>query len=123
MTTAVRTEHAADEFPLTGSTSDGDETGVITAFLIDMTLHATIGATAWAIASGPTAVLYGIAAWLGTSFLHRTVIQRFTRTTIGKCSFGLELRQVDGTYPSTGQLIVQWFRGGLCCFDIFGRVD
>lgn len=123
MTTAVRTERAANEFPLTASTSDGDETGVIAAFLIDMALHATIGLTAWHLASGPTAVLYGIVAWLGASFLHRTVIQRLTRTTVGKCSFGLELRHADGTHPSTGQLVVQWFRGGLCCFDIFGSVD
>ncbi|APE36344.1 hypothetical protein BOX37_23125 [Nocardia mangyaensis] len=123
MTTAVRPQRAANEFPLTGSTSDGDETGVIAAFLIDMTLHAAIGATAWSIASGPTAVLYGIVAWLGASFLHRTLIQRLTRTTVGKCSFGLELRHVDGTYPSTGQLVGQWFRGGLCCFDVFGSVD
>lgn len=108
-----------DEFPLTGSTSSGDESGVIPAFLIDMTLHAAIGATAWYIASGTTAVLYGILAWLGVSFLHRTVIQRLTRTTIGKCSYGLLLRYADGTYPSTGQLIGQWCRGGWSCFDLF----
>jgi hypothetical protein len=106
-----------DEFPLTGSTSSGDETGVIPAFLIDMALHAAIGATAWYIASGATAVLYGILAWLGASFLHRTIVQRLTRTTIGKCSYGLRLRYADGTYPSTWQLIVQWFRGGWSCFD------
>ncbi|MFD6106135.1 RDD family protein [Nocardia salmonicida] len=110
---------STDEFPLTGSTSRGDETGVIPAFLIDMALHAAIGATAWYIASGTTAVLYGILAWLGASFLHRTIVQRLTRTTIGKCSYGLRLRYADGTYPSTWQLIGQWFRGGWSCFDLF----
>ncbi|WP_336081185.1 RDD family protein [Nocardia sp. SSK8] len=113
---------AKDEFPFTGTTSSGAETGVIAAFLIDMALHAAIGATAWYLASGPTAVLYGLAAWLGASFLHRTIIQRLTRTTIGKCSFGLRLRRADGTYPSTGQLIIQWLRGGWTCFDIFGSI-
>lgn len=111
-----------DEFPLTGTTSSGDETGVIPAFLIDMTLHAAIGATTWYLAPGPTAVLYGILAWLGASFLHRTVVQRLARTTFGKCSFGLQLRHADGTYPSFWQLTVQWFRGGWCCFDLFGSV-
>ncbi|GAD81683.1 RDD family protein [Nocardia asteroides NBRC 15531] len=111
-----------DEFPLTGRTSDDGETGVIPAFLIDMALHAAIGVTAWYVATGTTAVLYGIAAWLGASFLHRTVVQRYTRTTIGKCSFGLRLRHADGTYPSLWQLIRQWFRGGWCCFDIFGSI-
>ncbi len=95
---------------------------MIAAFLIDMALHAAVGATAWYLASGPTAVLYGLAAWLGASFLHRTVIQRLTRTTIGKCSFGLRLRHPDGTYPSTWQLITQWFRGGWSCFDIFDSI-
>lgn len=111
-----------DEFPLTGRTSTGDETGVIPAFLIDMTLHAAIGATAWYLATGTTAVLYGILAWLAASFLHRTVIQHYTRTTIGKCRYGLRLRYTDGTYPSTWQLIVQWFRGGWSCFDLFSVV-
>ncbi|MEV0333467.1 RDD family protein [Nocardia sp. NPDC050717] len=109
-----------DEFIRTGTTSDGSETGVIPAFLIDMALHAAIGLTAWYIATGTTAVLYGLAAWLGASFLHRTAVQRYTRTTIGKCSFGLRLRNADGTYPSLWQLIVQWFRGGWSCFDLFG---
>ncbi|MEV0059916.1 RDD family protein [Nocardia sp. NPDC050718] len=111
-----------NEFPLTGRTSAGDETGVIPAFLIDMALHAAIGVTAWYVATGATAVLYGIAAWLGASFLHRTVVQRYTRTTIGKCSFGLRLRHADGSYPTLWQLIGQWFRGGWCCFDIFGTI-
>ncbi|MFE3541578.1 RDD family protein [Nocardia sp. NPDC059177] len=111
-----------DEFPLTGATSDGDQTGVITAFVIDMTLHAAIGATAWHLASGTTAVLYGIAAWLTASFLHRTIIQRLTRTTIGKCSFGLQLRHADGTHPTLWYLTTQWFRGGWSCFDLFGDV-
>lgn len=112
-------ERSTDEFPLTGRTSSGDETGVIPAFLIDMTLHAAIGATAWYLASGTTAVLYGLLAWLGASFLHRTVIQHHTGTTIGKCRYGLRLRHADGTYPSTWQLTVQWFRGGWSCFDLF----
>lgn len=115
-------QRAKDEFPLTGSTRAGDETGVIPAFLIDMALHAAIGMTAWYLATGTTAVLYGIAAWLGASFLHRTVVQRLTRTTFGKCSFGLRLRHADGSYPSIWQLIGQWFRGGWCCFDLFGSV-
>ncbi|MFE1591994.1 RDD family protein [Nocardia sp. NPDC058705] len=114
-----KTSHPNDEFPLTARTSSGDETGVIPAFLIDMTLHAAIGATAWYLAPGATAVLYGILAWLGASFLHRTVIQRHTRTTIGKCRYGLRLRYADGTYPSTWQLVVQWFRGGWSCFNLF----
>ncbi|UGT57141.1 RDD family protein [Nocardia asteroides] len=109
-----------NEFLYTGTTSDGSETGVIPAFLIDMALHAAIGATVWHLAQGPTAVLYGILAWLTTSFLHRTIVQRLTRTTIGKCSFGLRLRHPDGTYPSLWQLITQWFRGGWACFDFFG---
>ncbi|MGY0500947.1 RDD family protein [Nocardia sp. FBN12] len=116
-------QRRADEFPLTARTSNGDETGVIPAFLIDMTLHAAIGATAWYLAPGATAVLYGILAWLGASFLHRTVIQRHTRTTIGKCRYGLRLCYADGTYPSTWQLVVQWFRGGWSCFDLFDSVD
>ncbi|MGW4633288.1 RDD family protein [Nocardia sp. NPDC004415] len=110
------------EFPLTGTTSSGAETGVIAAFLIDATLHAAIGATAWYLAAGPTAVLYGLAAWLGASFLHRTIIQHLTHTTIGKCSFGLRLRRADGTHPSLWQLVTQWFRGGWSCFDIFGSI-
>ncbi len=109
---------STDEFPLTGRTSSGDETGVIPAFLIDMTLHAAIGATAWYLAPGATAVLYGILAWLGASFLHRTIIQNLTRTTIGKCRYGLRLRYADGTYPTTWQLIGQWFRGGWSCFNL-----
>ncbi|MEV6058689.1 RDD family protein [Nocardia asteroides] len=127
-----RLRFVADEIPeptrskddslLSGTTARGDETGVIPAFLIDMALHAAIGVTAWYVATGTTAVLYGIAAWLGASFLHRTVVQHYTRTTIGKCSFGLRLRNTDGSYPSLWQLIVQWFRGGWCCFNIFGTV-
>ncbi|MFD4460389.1 RDD family protein [Nocardia sp. NPDC058480] len=113
-------QHSKDEFPLTGRTSSGDETGVIPAFLIDMALHAAIGATAWYVAPGTTAVLYGIIAWLGVSFLHRTVVQRLTGTTVGKCSYGLRLRYADGTYPSFWQLTGQWFRGGWSCFDLFG---
>lgn len=109
-----------DEFPLTGRTSSGDETGVVPAFLIDMALHAAIGVTAWYLAPGTTAVLYGILAWLSASFLHRTVIQNLTRTTIGKCRYGLRLRYADGTYPSTWQLIGHWLRGGWSCFDLFG---
>ncbi|MFD3591599.1 RDD family protein [Nocardia sp. NPDC058640] len=107
-----------DEFPLTARTSGGDETGVIPAFLIDMALHTAIGTTAWYLAPGTTAVLYGILAWLGASFVHRTIIQRLTGTTIGKCSYGLRLRHADGTYPTTWQLIGQWFRGGWSCFDL-----
>ncbi|MFD6454041.1 RDD family protein [Nocardia sp. NPDC060220] len=117
--TSETRERSTDEFPLTGRASSGDETGVIPAFLIDMTLHAAIGATAWYLAPGPTAVLYGLLAWLSASFLHRTVIQHLTRTTIGKCRYGLRLRYADGTYPSTWQLTVQWFRGGWSCFDLF----
>lgn len=109
-----------DEFVLSGRTIDGDETGVIPAFLIDMTLHSAIGATVWYLASGPTAVVYGLLACLAASFLHRTIVQRLTRTTIGKCSFGLRLCNPDGTYPSLWQLIAQWFRGGWACFDFFG---
>ncbi|TCJ99400.1 RDD family protein [Nocardia alba] len=116
---ARETRDRKDEFPLTGTTSSGTENGVIPAFLIDAALHATIGITAWYLAPGPTAVLYGILAWLGASFLHRTVIQHRTRTTIGKCRYGLRLRYADGTYPSTWQLTVQWFRGGWSCFDLF----
>ncbi|MFD3743042.1 hypothetical protein [Nocardia sp. NPDC058633] len=117
-TETTQSPRSKDEFPLTARTSSGDETGVIAAFLIDMTLHAAIGATAWYVAPGATAVLYGIAAWLGASFLHRTVVQRLTRTTIGKCRYGLRLRHADGTYPSTWHLIGQWFRGGWSCFDL-----
>ena len=112
-----------NEFPLTGRTSSGDETGVIPAFLIDMALHAAIGVTAWYLAPGTTAVLYGILAWLSASFLHRTIIQNRTRTTIGKCRYGLRLRHPDGTYPTTWQLTVQWFRGGWSCFDLFSSTD
>ncbi|MFC4375032.1 hypothetical protein ACFO5K_13080 [Nocardia halotolerans] len=117
---APETARPRDEFPLTARTSRGDETGVIAAFLVDMALHAAIGATAWYLAPGQTAVLYGLLVWLGGSFLHRTVVQRLTRTTIGKCSYGLRLRYADGSYPSIWQLIGQWFRGGWACFDLFG---
>ncbi|WP_342801714.1 RDD family protein [Nocardia sp. No.11] len=119
---AAEPQRPADEFPLSGTTSTGDETGVIPAFLIDTALHAAIGVTVWYLATGSTAVLYGIAAWLGASFLHRTVVQRFTRTTFGKCSFGLRLRYADGRYPSLWRLIGQWLRGGWCCFDLFGSI-
>lgn len=125
MTTAAPAQYRTDDrddVPLTGRTADGAQTGVITAFVIDMTLHATIGLTAWHLATGPTAVLYGLLAWLSASFLHRVVVQRRTGTTIGKCSFGLRLRNPDGSAPTTWQLTAQWFRGGWNCLDIFGSV-
>ncbi|MFC4126322.1 RDD family protein [Nocardia rhizosphaerae] len=109
--------------PLIGRTADGSEAGVIAAFLVDMSLHLAIGATVWHLAPGPTAVGFGLLAWLSASFLHRVVVQRFTRTTIGKCSFGLRLRHPDGTYPTTWRLIVQWFQSGWSCFDIFGGLN
>ncbi|MGW5456092.1 RDD family protein [Nocardia sp. NPDC003979] len=117
---APETTTAQDEFPLTGRTSTGSETGVIPAFLIDMALHAAIGLTTWHLVQGPTGVLYGLLAWLGASFTHRTIVQHLTGTTIGKCSFGLSLRHADGTHPSLGQLIIQWLRCGWACFDFFG---
>ncbi|WP_030523626.1 MULTISPECIES: RDD family protein [Actinomycetes] len=54
---------------------------------------------------------------VAVSFIHRTFIQRLIRTTLGKLVFGLRLRREDGSYPTLGQLIKQWFIG------IFGALE
>lgn len=88
------------------------------AFLLDMLLHIAIGVAVGVYirqsADLPISPLVaGIAAGVAASFVHRTLVQRFTRTTAGKAVFGLQLRQQDGSYPSLGQLVKQWVIGVL----------
>ncbi|KAF0846543.1 RDD family protein [Nocardia caishijiensis] len=99
------------EWPLLAKDSNGSTTRMWFAFPLDMSLHLAIGAAAWFAVPGSISLLYGLLAWLTASFLHRTVIQRLTRATLGKAVFGLRMRYTDGSYPTLGRLIKEWFRG------------
>ncbi|MFD4432970.1 RDD family protein [Nocardia sp. NPDC058497] len=96
---------------VSASRADGSETGAIRAFLIDAASHIGIAVAVWWVlwANGnAVAVPLGICAWVAASFVHRTLIQRATRTTLGKAFFGLRLRYPDGSYPSLWRLILHW---------------
>ncbi|MEV0684355.1 RDD family protein [Nocardia sp. NPDC050378] len=99
------------EWPLLAKDSNGSTTRMWFAFPLDMLLHLAIGVAAWFAVPGSISLLYGVLAWLTASFLHRTVIQRLTRATLGKAVFGLRMRYTDGSYPTLGRLIKEWFRG------------
>ncbi|MDO3645778.1 RDD family protein [Nocardia mangyaensis] len=91
--------------------TEGTAVPVTLAVLIDMALHLGIGITTWWLLhpdAPAMAILYGLLAWIGSSFLHRTLLQRLTRTTLGKAVFALRLRHPDGTYPSLSRLIRRW---------------
>ncbi|MGV9613024.1 RDD family protein [Nocardia xishanensis] len=96
---------------------EGEKVGVrvAAAFLIDLALHAAIGAGVWYAANrfghADQSVWFGVLAGLGSSFVHRTVVQRLTRTTLGKALFGLRLRKGDRSYPTLWELVRQWFEG------------
>ncbi|QIS14829.1 RDD family protein [Nocardia arthritidis] len=110
-----------DELPLVGRRSaiqDGDESSgvaVWVAFTIDLLLHIGVGVGVWfALARHGDMrqpIPIAVAAAIGVSFVHRTVIQRLVRTTLGKSLFGLRLYRVDGSYPSLWFLVRSWFRG------------
>ncbi|MFF2086062.1 RDD family protein [Nocardia sp. NPDC058176] len=99
---------------LTITRSDGTEGAavpVVLAILIDVALHLGIGLATWWLLRPDApgmAIIYGLLAWIAASFLHRTVLQHLTRTTLGKSLFDLRLRHPDGTYPSLPRLIRRW---------------
>ncbi|MEU1982202.1 RDD family protein [Nocardia sp. NPDC019395] len=96
---------------------------VTIGFLLDMLLHIAVGAAVWyTFDHSPeppwNPVMSGVFAGIAASFIHRTLIQRLIRTTLGKAFFGLRLRQEDGTYPPLRRLIKQWFIGILAALEI-----
>ncbi|MFF2395963.1 RDD family protein [Nocardia sp. NPDC058114] len=106
------------EFPLLATNTHGSSTWMWLAFPIDMALHLAIGAAVWFVFPTPVAFAYGALAWLAASFTHRTFVQRLTRTTLGKSLFGLRIRYADGTYPTLGRLVAEWFRGAGCTIEL-----
>ncbi|MEV4236089.1 RDD family protein [Nocardia sp. NPDC050408] len=82
------------------------------AFMIDMLLHSGVGTAAWLVvteyANPDKAVAAAVVTWIATSFMHRTVIQRIGRTTLGKSLFNLRLHYLDETQPTLWQLIKLW---------------
>ncbi|MGW0179193.1 RDD family protein [Nocardia sp. NPDC003345] len=95
---------------------------VTVALIVDMVLHIAVGVAVWySFEHSPeppwNPIMSGVLAAIAASFLHRTFIQRLIRTTLGKLLFGLRLRREDGSYPTLGQLIEQWFIG------IFGALE
>ncbi|WP_435593133.1 RDD family protein [Nocardia sp. bgisy118] len=115
-------EPKEDEFPMVGSGRHEDEKNGVqaaVAFVIDLALHAAIGVGVWYAANryghAEQAVFFGVLAGIGCSFLHRTVVQRLTRTTLGKALFGLRLRKTDRSYPTLWELVRQWFQGAIAC--------
>ncbi|WP_433732782.1 RDD family protein [Nocardia sp. CA-129566] len=86
------------------------------AFAIDLLLHTTIGAAVWLLTTKYSpdphrAIALAVIAAVTTSFVHRTIIQRLTRTTLGKSLFGLQLRYPDKTLPTLWQLTKLWLVG------------
>ncbi len=93
------------------------------AFLLDMLLHIAVGLTVWyTFDHSPeppwNPIMSGVFAGIAASFLHRTFLQRLTRTTLGKILFGLRLRQEDGTYPALWRLVKQWFGGTFAALEV-----
>jgi hypothetical protein len=89
---------------------------VAIAYLLDMLLHIAVGLVVWNdFVHSPqppwNPIMSGILAGVIASFLHRTLLQRLIRTTLGKALFGLRLRQKDGSYPTLWQLVKQWSVG------------
>ncbi len=110
-----------DGLPLVGRRSpiedDTESSGVAVwvAFTIDLALHIGVGAGVWFVLASHgdirQPVPIAVAAAVGVSFVHRTVIQRLVRTTLGKSLFGLRLYRADGSYPSLWVLIRCWLLG------------
>lgn len=89
---------------------------MVFAFTIDLLLHAAMGAAVWLTVTKYSpepqrAIPLAVATAAAISFVHRTVIQRITGTTLGKALFGLRLRYPDGTFPTLWQLTKSWFVG------------
>jgi hypothetical protein len=96
---------------------------VTIGFLLDMMLHIAVGAAVWyTFDHSPeppwNPIMSGVFAGIAASFVHRTFVQRIIRTTLGKVLFGLRLRKKDGTYPTLGQLIKQWFIGIIAALEV-----
>ena len=84
-----------------------------------MALHFGAAVAVFALA-GPEdpAKAFGLAllAFIVTSFVHRTLVQRVFQTTIGKAIFGLVLiRRSDGQPPNLWDLLLAWLVGVLKC--------
>ncbi|MEU4342946.1 RDD family protein [Nocardia sp. NPDC023852] len=90
---------------------------VVVALVIDMALHLGIGAAVWFAVTTysdrpQTAVPLAVFAWLASSFIHRTFVQRVLHTTVGKALFAFRLHHPDGSRATLWELIKQWFSGG-----------
>lgn len=90
---------------------------IVGAILLDMAVHlgigALIGGALWTFVGPGWAIGAGLVAWIGSSFLHRTLIQHECGATFGKAMFDLTLRRADGTAPSFRQLLSRWISGAL----------
>jgi uncharacterized RDD family membrane protein YckC len=61
-----------------------------------------------ALANFPTVPAIGV--WMGSSFLHRTVIQWIFQATLGKALFALRIvRRTDGRRVRFWDLVLTWF--------------
>jgi hypothetical protein len=97
----------------------------VLAFIVDFVLHfgCAVGLYFWFRYVANAYTIWPLVTWILVSFVHRTIIQRMVRTTLGKAIFGLCLiRPQDGGRPRFGQLVKAWFAGLWAGIALLGEI-